>query len=156
MTDTDRLDLARTVPLDGAAASLDHDETVPLQGVTGTPDHAETVPLHDVPAVDRDTTADQPGTPAPSNPEATSPMPSPSTPSDGTPPSWDATPPPSAQGGVGRGPSSSVRGGRGGGMSAGAFYREAWRRSPRDFGYMALTAVLLCTLYFAFPAVSAM
>jgi signal transduction histidine kinase len=168
MTDTDRLDLARTVPLDGAAASLDHDETVPLQGVAGSPDHAETVPLHDVAgnpdhaetvplhdvtAVGRDTTADQRGTPDPPRPEATTPMPSPSTPSDGPPPSWGATPPPSAQGGVDRGPSSSVRGGRGGGMSAGAFYREAWRRSPRDFGYMALTAVLLCTLYFAFPAV---
>ncbi len=37
-------------------------------------------------------------------------------------------------------------------MTAGRFYREAWRRLPRDFGYMALTAVLLCTLYAAFPA----
>ncbi|WIB61256.1 sensor histidine kinase [Curtobacterium sp. MCLR17_007] len=36
--------------------------------------------------------------------------------------------------------------------TAGGFYRQAWRRFPRDFGYMALTAVLLCTLYFAFPA----
>ncbi|WP_144764244.1 sensor histidine kinase [Curtobacterium sp. 9128] len=35
--------------------------------------------------------------------------------------------------------------------SAGSFYREAWRRVPRDFGYMALTAVLLCTLYAVFP-----
>ncbi|OIH97367.1 histidine kinase [Curtobacterium sp. MCBA15_001] len=37
--------------------------------------------------------------------------------------------------------------------TAGEFYRGAWRRLPRDLGYMALTAVLLCTLYFAFPAV---
>ncbi|TCK63406.1 sensor histidine kinase [Curtobacterium sp. PhB136] len=36
--------------------------------------------------------------------------------------------------------------------TAGEFYRDAWKRLPRDFGYMALTAVLLCTLYFAFPA----
>lgn len=36
--------------------------------------------------------------------------------------------------------------------TAGSFYREAWKRLPRDFGYMALTAVLLCTLYFVFPA----
>ncbi|PZE66545.1 sensor histidine kinase, partial [Curtobacterium sp. MCBD17_021] len=64
-----------------------------------------------------------------------------------------STPPPSAPRGSGQGPASPVRRGGGSGMSAGAFYREAWRRSPRDFGYMALTAVLLCTLYFAFPAV---
>jgi signal transduction histidine kinase len=36
-------------------------------------------------------------------------------------------------------------------VGARAFYRDAWRRVPRDFGYMALTAVLLCTVYFAFP-----
>jgi signal transduction histidine kinase len=80
MTDTDRLDLATTVPLDDA------------------------VP-----------------------PGATTPMPEQPVTSTG----GDDTPP---------------------GMSAREFHRHAWRRFPRDFGYMALTAVLLCTLYFAFPA----
>lgn len=135
MTDTDRLDLARTVPLDDAVPS---------------PDHAETVPL--------DTTT----------PEATIPMPSAPAPGPGGPPGgWDATPPvtlappskPTGSTPGGRGPDAPIRsgsggnGGSGGRASAGAFYREAWRRSPRDFGYMALTAVLLCTLYFAFPAI---
>jgi signal transduction histidine kinase len=132
MTDTDRLDLARTVPLDDVVTS---------------PDHAETVPL--------DTTT----------PEATIPMPSAPAPGPGGPPgAWDATPPvttpqppePTRSATGGRGPDAPIRSGSGGGggrASAGAFYREAWRRSPRDFGYMALTAVLLCTLYFAFPAI---
>ncbi len=90
-------------------------------------DQAETVPLHDsVP------------------PGATEPMP---TQPQHTPPSWSATPPPGADVGARPGPGS----GSGSGTTARSFYREAWRRLPRDFGYMALTAVLLCTLYFAFP-----
>ncbi|ROR31202.1 signal transduction histidine kinase [Curtobacterium sp. JUb34] len=116
MTDTDRLDQARTVPLDD---------------VTPSPDQAQTVPLGDsVP------------------PGATKPMPQyPRQHDQQTPPaSWGATPPNGSApvGGHGRGPGS--------GMTAGAFYRESWKRLPRDFGYMALTAVLLCTLYVAFPA----
>ncbi|GGL09723.1 signal transduction histidine kinase [Curtobacterium luteum] len=68
---------------------------------------------------------------------ATRPMPEQPTP----PPGWQGTPRVAATGN-----------GSGSGMTAGAFYREAWRRLPRDVGYMALTAVLLCTLYAAFPA----
>ncbi|MGN8050100.1 histidine kinase [Curtobacterium sp. 22159] len=91
-------------------------------------DQADTVPLHDsVP------------------PGATEPMPTQPQP---TPPTWASTPSPSAATASGAGAGA----GSGTGMTAGAFYREAWRRLPRDFGYMALTAVLLCTLYFAFPA----
>ncbi|ROP74223.1 sensor histidine kinase [Curtobacterium sp. PhB115] len=114
MTDTDRLDQARTVPLDD---------------VTPSPDQAQTVPLGDsVP------------------PGATKPMPQyPRQHDHRTPPaSWGATPP------IGSVPAGGR--GSGSGMTAGAFYRDAWKRLPRDFGYMALTAVLLCTLYFAFPA----
>ncbi|MFS0729809.1 sensor histidine kinase [Curtobacterium sp. 1P10AnD] len=99
-------------------------------------DQAETVPLHDS---------------LPTG--ATRPMPEQPTP----PPGWQGTPPPSQQppgGGIpgGAGTATAGAGGTGSGMTAGAFYREAWRRLPRDFGYMALTAVLLCTLYAAFPA----
>ncbi len=101
-------------------------------------DQAETVPLDD---------------PLPTG--ATRPMPEQPTP----PPGWQSTPPPAQQptggafpGGPGAGSVGSGSGGTGSGMSAGAFYRDAWRRLPRDFGYMALTAVLLCTLYAAFPA----
>jgi signal transduction histidine kinase len=85
-------------------------------------DQAETVPLHDS-----------------LPPGATEPMP---TQPQHTPPSWSSTPPPAAASGSGSGS----------GPTAGAFYRDAWRRLPRDFGYMALTAVLLCTLYVAFPS----
>ncbi|MFJ4221552.1 histidine kinase [Curtobacterium luteum] len=88
-------------------------------------DQAETVPLDD---------------PLPTG--ATRPMPEQPTP----PPGWQGTPPPATATGTGPG------NGSGPGMTAGAFYREAWRRLPRDVGYMALTAVLLCTLYAAFPA----
>jgi len=88
-------------------------------------DQAETVPLHD-----------------PVPPGATEPMPTQPNQEPPTPPaSWSATPPVSGGGS-----------GSGSGVTAGAFYREAWQRLPRDFGYMALTAVLLCTLYAAFPA----
>lgn len=93
-------------------------------------DQAETVPLNDsVP------------------PGATEPMPTQpnAAPADPTPSSWSSTPPPT-------GPGAGAGSGSGTGMTAGAFYRDAWRRLPRDFGYMALTAVLLCTLYVAFPA----
>lgn len=99
-------------------------------------DQAETVPLNDsVP------------------PGATEPMPTqPNTaPTDQTPPSWSSTPPPTGPG-SGFGSGSGAGAGAGSGMTAGAFYRDAWRRLPRDFGYMALTAVLLGTLYAAFPA----
>ncbi|QWS32328.1 sensor histidine kinase [Curtobacterium aetherium] len=175
MTDTDRLDLARTVPLDDAVASPDHAETVPLHDVTGPSGQEPTVPLRDLRGgtVGATRTPDTAGTAAPAattapadtpapdeghrtteTPRATEPMPSQSAPGGAVPPTWDATPPmpPTSSG---RGPMAPVRSGagRGGGTTAGAFYREAWRRSPRDFGYMALTAVLLCTLYFAFPAV---
>jgi signal transduction histidine kinase len=92
-------------------------------------DQADTVPLHD----------DLP-------PGATEPMPTPpNAATDAPPSSWSSTPPPT-------GPGAGSGSGSGSGMTAGAFYREAWRRLPRDFGYMALTAVLLCTLYFVFPA----
>ncbi|WJY00060.1 sensor histidine kinase [Curtobacterium sp. 458] len=96
-------------------------------------DQAETVPLNDS---------------LPTG--ATRPMPEQPTP----PPGWQGTPPPSQQPPVTGGPGagSAGVGGTGSGMTAGAFYRDAWRRLPRDFGYMALTAVLLCTLYAAFPA----
>jgi signal transduction histidine kinase len=103
-------------------------------------DQAETVPLNDsVP------------------PGATEPMPTQpnAAPTDPTPPSWSSTPPPSGPGGgagAGVGTAPGTGAGSGSGMTAGAFYRDAWRRLPRDFGYMALTAVLLCTLYAAFPA----
>jgi signal transduction histidine kinase len=48
----------------------------------------------------------------------------------------------------------------GGGDSGGAvpparrtsFYREAWRRLPRDFGYLALSAVIVVVIYLPFPA----
>jgi signal transduction histidine kinase len=156
MTDTDRLDLARTVPLDDAVTSPDHAETVPLD--TTTPE--ATIPMPSAPA------------PGPGGPpgawDATPPVSSATPPASTTPPvstmTAGSTPPlstpqppkptPSTPGG--RGPDAPIRsgsGGSGGRPSAGAFYREAWRRSPRDFGYMALTAVLLCTLYFAFPAI---
>ncbi|WIB78547.1 sensor histidine kinase [Curtobacterium sp. MCPF17_002] len=95
-------------------------------------DQAETVPLNDsVP----------PGAtePMPTQPNAAQ--------SNQTPPSWSSTPPP-----TGTGTDPGTGSGSGSGMTAGAFYRDAWRRLPRDFGYMALTAVLLCTLYVAFPA----
>ncbi|MET3452433.1 sensor histidine kinase [Curtobacterium sp. 1544] len=94
-------------------------------------DQAETVPLNDsVP-------------PGATEPMSTQPQPQQDdrTPSGPPPASWSATPPVSGGGA-----------GAGSGMTAGAFYREAWKRLPRDFGYMALTAVLLCTLYAAFPA----
>ena len=129
MSDTARIDQAETVPL--------HDDV---------PSH-DTVPLHD---------SVRPG--------ATEPM---STQQNPTPPSWSSTPAPTgtAQSGTsqpGTGPTgaeatgtgataSAPGGGSGSGATAGGFYRDAWRRLPRDFGYMALTAVLLGTLYFAFP-----
>jgi signal transduction histidine kinase len=94
-------------------------------------DQAETVPLNDsVP-------------PGATEPMSMQPQPQQDdrTPSGPPPASWSATPPVSGGGA-----------GAGSGMTAGAFYREAWKRLPRDFGYMALTAVLLCTLYAAFPA----
>ncbi|OUE24129.1 sensor histidine kinase [Clavibacter michiganensis] len=34
-----------------------------------------------------------------------------------------------------------------------SFYGDAWRHLPRDLGYLALTALLLATVYFALPAV---
>jgi len=92
-------------------------------------DQAETVPLNDsVP-------------PGATEPMPTQPNQHDHTPAGQPPASWSATPPVSGGGS-----------GSGSGMTAGAFYGEAWKRLPRDFGYMALTAVLLCTLYFAFPA----
>ncbi|MBM7412344.1 signal transduction histidine kinase [Clavibacter michiganensis] len=33
-----------------------------------------------------------------------------------------------------------------------SFYADAWRHLPRDFGYLALTALLLATVYIALPA----
>lgn len=96
-------------------------------------DQAETVPLND--SVPPGATEPMPMQPQPHQDDHT--------PSGPPPASWSATPPVSG-GGAGAGAGS--------GMTAGAFYREAWKRLPRDFGYMALTAVLLCTLYFAFPA----
>ncbi len=123
MTDTDRLDQAETVPLDHSAA-----------------DRAHTVPLDD--AVPQGATK-----PVPEEP-LTPPTPTPPPPPP--PPSWSSTP------AVGAEPTPVVGPGGGAGSgrrtTAGGFYREAWRRLPRDFGYMALTAVLLCTLYVAFPA----
>uniref|UniRef100_A0A942YAE5 histidine kinase n=1 Tax=Neobacillus citreus TaxID=2833578 RepID=A0A942YAE5_9BACI len=130
MTDTDRLDQARTVPLDDVSPS-DQAETVPLGD---TVPQGATTPM---PAAEQPASA--PDTPAPSQ----GPTPS-ATGSAVPPPSWSATPP--------VGPQPPSAGGPGSGITAGAFYREAWRRLPRDFGYMALTAVLLCTLYAAFPA----
>ncbi|WIE66009.1 sensor histidine kinase [Curtobacterium sp. MCLR17_036] len=118
MTDTDRLDQARTVPLDD---------------VTPSPDQAQTVPLGD--AVPLGATKPMPQYPRPHDQQR--------------PASWSATPPVGG-GGPGGGPGAGS--GSGSGITAGAFYREAWKRLPRDFGYMALTAVLLCTLYAAFPA----
>ncbi len=32
-----------------------------------------------------------------------------------------------------------------------SFYADAWRHLPRDLGYLALTALLLATVYFALP-----
>ncbi|MDM7884118.1 sensor histidine kinase [Curtobacterium sp. RHCKG23] len=124
MTDTDRLDQAETVPLDHSAA-----------------DRAHTVPLDDaVPQGATKPVPEEPLTP----PTTTTPTPPP------PPPSWSSTP------AVGAEPTPVVGPGGGAGSgrrtTAGGFYREAWRRLPRDFGYMALTAVLLCTLYVAFPA----
>ncbi|PZF57048.1 sensor histidine kinase [Curtobacterium sp. MCSS17_008] len=137
MTDTDRLDQAETVPLDDHAA-----------------DRARTVPLDD--AVPQGATKPMPEQPRTPHAGASS-----------APSGWGATPsaagqPPSFAGGqpsfAGGQPPFAADGapvgggGAGSGMTAGRFYREAWRRLPRDFGYMALTAVLLCTLYAAFPA----
>lgn len=34
-----------------------------------------------------------------------------------------------------------------------SFYADAWRHLPRDFGYLALTALLLATVYIALPTV---
>ncbi|MBA8991390.1 signal transduction histidine kinase [Curtobacterium pusillum] len=85
-------------------------------------DQAETVPLND---------SVPPGATEPMPPQPHQ-----------TPPAWASTP----------SPGTSAGSGSGSGVTAGAFYRDAWKRLPRDFGYMALTAVLLCTLYFAFPA----
>ncbi|SDQ39081.1 Signal transduction histidine kinase [Curtobacterium sp. UNCCL20] len=96
-------------------------------------DQAETVPLHD--SVPPGATEPMPSLPNQSGPAAA--------PAGRTPSSWSSTPPPT---------DSGAGTGSGSGMTAGAFYREAWRRLPRDLGYMALTAVLLCTLYVAFPA----
>ncbi|MCA5923586.1 sensor histidine kinase [Curtobacterium oceanosedimentum] len=132
MTDTNRLDQARTVPLDDATPSPDQATTVPLDDVTSPAEQANTVPLDDT-------------TP----PGATKPMPQYPRQRDQSdqqipPASWSATPP------VGSRPGGGGSG-TGSGMTAGQFYRDAWKRLPRDFGYMALTAVLLCTLYFAFP-----
>ncbi len=159
MTDTDRLDLARTVPLDDVAPVDPHAETVPIEGPRGATEPMPSLPEHHAS-----------GVPSPSGAPQGPPAPGPAT-------GWSVTPPagPSlaagaagpfgtttgAAGGLGPfgpvgpvGSGRSARGAGGGaGMSAGAFYRDAWRRVPRDFGYMALTAVLLCTLYFAFPAV---
>jgi len=130
MTDTDRLDLARTVPLDDMAQVDPHAETVPIDGPRGATKPMPSLPEHHASA------------------------------------GWAGTPPAGSSAGDGRpggpgglgpfgpvGSGRSARGAGGTGMGAGAFYRDAWRRAPRDFGYMALTAVLLCTLYFAFPAV---
>ncbi|MBY0177212.1 sensor histidine kinase [Curtobacterium herbarum] len=154
MTDTDRLDLARTVPLDDAVPSPDHAETVPLD--TTTPEATIPMPSATAPGPGGPPggwDATPPVTPAPPvTPGSPSPT---STPTGSTP--TGSKPTPSTP--DGRGPDAPIRsgsggnGGSGGRLSAGAFYREAWRRSPRDFGYMALTAVLLCTLYFAFPAI---
>ncbi|MBT1544196.1 sensor histidine kinase [Curtobacterium aurantiacum] len=119
MTDTDRLDQARTVPLDD---------------VTPSPDQAQTVPLAD--SVPPGATKPMPQYPRQHHQADDHDRQSP-------PASWSATPP--------VGPRPVGGSGRGSGMTAGQFYRDAWKRLPRDFGYMALTAVLLCTLYFAFP-----
>lgn len=103
-------------------ARLDQADTVPLDDATAR----DTTPLDTTPL---DDTAPQGATkPMPGQPQT-------------APAGWSATPAVGQPGGGG-----------GSGMSAGAFYRDAWRRLPRDFGYMALTAVLLCTLYAAFPA----
>ncbi|WNY33867.1 hypothetical protein Q9Q99_18790 [Curtobacterium flaccumfaciens] len=125
MTDTDRLDQARTVPLDDVTPSPDQAQTVPL-GESVPP--GATKPMPQYPRQHQHDTGDTQG--ARQSPPA----------------SWSATPR------VGSGPVGGPGSGRGSGMTAGQFYRDAWRRLPRDFGYMALTAVLLCTLYFAFPA----
>ncbi|MBT1610578.1 sensor histidine kinase [Curtobacterium flaccumfaciens pv. flaccumfaciens] len=122
MTDTDRLDQARTVPLDDVTPSPDQAQTVPL-GESVPP--GATKPMPQYPRQHQQDTQDDRQSP---------------------PASWSATPR------VGSGPVGGPGSGRGSGMTAGQFYRDAWRRLPRDFGYMALTAVLLCTLYFAFPA----
>ncbi|MCJ1713065.1 histidine kinase [Microbacterium sp. M1A1_1b] len=86
-------------------------------------DQAITVPLDD--AVPPGATTPMPAHPSHEQPQAAAPEPS----SAQQPPQHPVQPPP----------------------TAGEFYRDAWRRLPRDVGYMALTAVLLCTLYVAFP-----
>ncbi|WIB64354.1 sensor histidine kinase [Curtobacterium sp. MCBD17_040] len=44
-------------------------------------------------------------------------------------------------------------GGGGDGTPRRSFYRDAWRHVPRDFGYLAFTALLLGTVYSVFPLV---
>jgi len=139
MTDTDRLDLAETVPLDDHAA--DRARTVPLDGAVR---QGATNPVPEQPR-----TPDAGPSSTPSGWGATPTAGEPSAPGQPSAPAQPAAPgePPFAAAGVPGG-----GGGAGSGMTAGGFYRDAWRRLPRDFGYMALTAVLLCTLYVAFPA----
>ncbi|MDB6426345.1 sensor histidine kinase [Curtobacterium sp. 20TX0008] len=138
MTDTDRLDQAETVPLDDHAA--DRAQTVPLDGAVP---QGATKPMPEQPR-----TPDGGPSSAPSGWGATPTTGRASAPGEQpfAPAGAAAQPPFAAAGAPGNG------GGAGSGMTAGRFYREAWRRLPRDFGYMALTAVLLCTLYAAFPA----
>ncbi|MDM7892396.1 sensor histidine kinase [Curtobacterium caseinilyticum] len=139
MTDTDRLDQAETVPLDDHAA-----------------DRARTVPLDD--AVPQGATKPMPEQPrTPEAGPASAPAGWAATPAAGSSPFAEAAAPgaPGASGAPGGpvgGSGGAGGGGAGSGMTAGRFYREAWRRLPRDVGYMALTTVLLCTLYAAFPA----
>jgi len=110
---------------------LDQAETVPLDDTSAASDQARTVPLDG--AVPQGATKPVPEQPVPEQRVPEQPAAAPA--------GWSET------------PAVGSLGGRGGsGTTAGAFYRDAWRRLPRDFGYMALTAVLLCTLYAAFPA----
>lgn len=114
---------------------LDQADTVPLDDHAA--DRARTVPLDD--AVLQGATKPMP--PMPDQPGGSA-----------VPAGWDATPAPASGAAVPGVAGSGGGTGSGSGMTVGRFYREAWRRLPRDFGYMALTAVLLCTLYAAFPA----